>query len=56
MRYPAGWDLLAAVTPEPLMSLARRFIGDDRALTQVDRAGGAAYHQRVADQAARRSA
>jgi len=52
--YLAAWDLIAALTPEPLMRWGRRLIGDDRALTQVDRAGRSAYEQRVADQATSR--
>jgi hypothetical protein len=52
--YLASWDLIAALTPEPLMRWGRRLIGDDRALTQVDRAGRSAYEQRVADQATSR--
>jgi short-subunit dehydrogenase len=35
-RYLAGWDLLSAVTPDAVMSLARRAIGDRRALTSVE--------------------
>lgn len=34
-RYLAGWDLLDAVTPNAVMRLARRAIGDRRALTSV---------------------
>jgi hypothetical protein len=49
-RYVGAWDLLDALTPEPLMALARRLIGDDRALTSVDPAGRAAYTTRVAAQ------
>ncbi|WP_370947584.1 SDR family oxidoreductase [Amycolatopsis sp. cg5] len=49
-RYVGGWDLLAAVTPEPVISLGRRLIGDDRALTAVDPEGRAAYERRVAGQ------
>ncbi|WP_410631758.1 SDR family oxidoreductase [Amycolatopsis sp. cmx-4-83] len=49
-RWLAGWDLLAAITPEPVMSWARGLIGDDRALTELDPAGRAAYAGRVAAQ------
>ncbi|SEP52779.1 hypothetical protein SAMN04489732_12264 [Amycolatopsis saalfeldensis] len=46
-RYVGGWDLLAALTPEPLMALARTLIGDDRALDPEARS---AYTTRVAAQ------
>ncbi|WP_158887787.1 SDR family oxidoreductase [Amycolatopsis anabasis] len=49
--FLAGWDLLAAIVPEPVMSLGRNLIGDNRALTSVDPAGRADYERRVADQA-----
>lgn len=52
-RWLAGWDLLAAATPEPLMSWARRLIGDDRALTELDPAARAAYVRRVSAQVGR---
>jgi len=48
--FLAGWDILAAVTPEPVMRAGRRLLGDDRALTSVDHLARAAYEQRVADQ------
>lgn len=48
--YLAAWDLLAAVTPEPLMRLARRLLGDDRALTQLDPAARAPYESRITTQ------
>ncbi|WP_020666741.1 SDR family oxidoreductase [Amycolatopsis nigrescens] len=48
--YVGAWDLLAALTPEPLMNLGRRLIGDNRALTSIDPAGRADYTQRVAKQ------
>ncbi|MFC0545580.1 SDR family oxidoreductase [Kutzneria chonburiensis] len=51
-RYLAAWDLLNALTPEPLMRSARRLIGDRRALTSVDPTARAAYEQSIADQAA----
>lgn len=35
-RYLGGWDLLDAITPAPLMSLARRMIRDRRALHSVE--------------------
>ncbi|GAB3476512.1 SDR family oxidoreductase [Amycolatopsis cihanbeyliensis] len=50
-RYLAGWDLLAAVTPERVLNLARRIVGDDRGLTSTDAAGRAEYERGVADQA-----
>ncbi|WP_329065326.1 SDR family oxidoreductase [Amycolatopsis sp. NBC_01480] len=49
-RYVGGWDLLAALTPEPLMALARTLIGDDRALTSLDPEARSAYTTRVASQ------
>ncbi|MGW4527946.1 SDR family oxidoreductase [Amycolatopsis sp. NPDC004378] len=49
-RWLAGWDLLAALTPEPLMTFARGLIGDDRALKELDPAGRAAYVRRVSAQ------
>jgi NADP-dependent 3-hydroxy acid dehydrogenase YdfG len=49
-RWVGGWDLLSALTPEPVMSWLRSLIGDDRALTSVDPAGRAAYRDRVAAQ------
>lgn len=49
-RWLGTWDLLAALTPERVMSLARAWIGDDRALTQLDPAARAAYVRRVAAQ------
>ncbi|MGH3712967.1 MAG: SDR family oxidoreductase [Micromonosporaceae bacterium] len=52
--YLAGWDLIAAVTPEPLLRLGRRLVGDDRGLTQLDPAARAPYEDRVAAQAAAR--
>jgi hypothetical protein len=51
--YLAGWDLLDAVTPEPLMRLGRWLIGDTRALTELDPAARAAYEDRIAGQARR---
>jgi NADP-dependent 3-hydroxy acid dehydrogenase YdfG len=50
--YLAGWDLLAAITPEPLMRAGRTLLGDTRALTRVDHGARATYARRVADQAA----
>ena len=35
-RYLAGWDLLNAAVPEPVMRLGRKLIGDRRALTSVN--------------------
>jgi NADP-dependent 3-hydroxy acid dehydrogenase YdfG len=48
--FLAGWDLLAAVVPEPLMDLGRRLARDDRGLA-ADPAGRASYEERVARQA-----
>ena len=44
-RYLAGWDLLDAVAPEPLMRLGRKVIGDRRALTSVQRDVRDAYDE-----------
>lgn len=49
-RWLAGWDLLAALTPEPVMAWARGLIGDDRALKELDPEGRAGYVSRVAKQ------
>ena len=49
-RFLGAWDVLAAVTPEPVMTFARRVIGDDRALTSLDAAARADYSARVARQ------
>ncbi len=49
----AGYDLLAALTPEPVMRLARRALGDTRALTELDPAERAAYQSRLTAQATR---
>ncbi|MEC3980800.1 SDR family oxidoreductase [Amycolatopsis sp. H20-H5] len=53
-RYVGGWDLLDALTPEPVMGLARRLIGDDRALTSLDPTRRADYTARVTAQATQR--
>ncbi|GAA4418468.1 SDR family oxidoreductase [Actinokineospora soli] len=49
--YLRGWDLIAAITPEPVMRLLRDAVQDRRALTALDRAARAAYEERVAGQA-----
>lgn len=49
--YLTGWDLLDAVTPEPIMSAGRRLIGDNRALTELSSNGRAAYIEAVGEQA-----
>ncbi|MFC7615299.1 SDR family oxidoreductase [Actinokineospora soli] len=49
--YLRGWDLIAAITPEPVMRLLRDAVQDRRALTGLDRAARAAYEERVAGQA-----
>ncbi|RMI35217.1 SDR family oxidoreductase [Nocardia stercoris] len=54
--YLAGWDLLQAVTPETLMRLGRRILGDRRALTQVDHDVRGAYEQAIEEQARNRRA
>jgi NADP-dependent 3-hydroxy acid dehydrogenase YdfG len=49
-RWLAGWDLLAAVTPEPVLAFARRLLGDDRALRELDPEARAAYVRRISAQ------
>ncbi|WP_312880362.1 SDR family oxidoreductase [Actinokineospora xionganensis] len=49
--FLAGWDILDAVTPEPVMRVGRRALGDRRALTSLDHKTRAAYENRVAGQA-----
>lgn len=49
--YLAGWDLLNAAVPEPIMRLGRRLIGDRRALTSVDHEARGAYEEAIAEQA-----
>jgi short-subunit dehydrogenase len=46
-RYLAGWDLLDAVTPDALMRLGRRLIGDRRALTSVEHDVREAYDRTI---------
>lgn len=50
-RYLAGWDLLNAAVPEPLMRLGRKLIGDRRALTSVEHDVRDAYEQTIRAQA-----
>jgi short-subunit dehydrogenase len=50
-RYLAGWDLLSAAVPEPVMSLARKVIGDRRVLTSVAHDVRSAYEEAVQSQA-----
>lgn len=52
--YLAGWDVLEAVTPDPVLRIGRRLIGDRRALTSVDAAVRGAYERTIRDQAANR--
>lgn len=51
-RWLAAYPALQPFVPPVLESLARRLVGDDRALNGVDAAGRAAYDARVARQAA----
>ncbi|WP_436496356.1 SDR family oxidoreductase [Actinokineospora sp. HUAS TT18] len=48
--FLAGWDLLDAITPEPIMRTGRRLFGDRRALTSIDHDARAAYVKRVESQ------
>jgi short-subunit dehydrogenase len=50
-RYLAGWDLLNAAVPEPVMRLGRKLIGDRRALTSVEHDVRAAYEESIRAQA-----
>lgn len=51
-RYIGGWDLLAAVVPERLMTFGRAVLLDDRrALTSIDAEGRKDYTERVERQA-----
>jgi short-subunit dehydrogenase len=50
-RYLAGWDLLNAAVPEPLMRLGRKLIGDRRALTSIEHDVRAAYDEAIGAQA-----
>ncbi|MFD9963604.1 SDR family oxidoreductase [Amycolatopsis sp. NPDC058986] len=54
-RYVGGWDLLAALTPERVMSFVRSLIGDNRALTSLDPEARDDYTRRVAGQVTRRT-
>jgi short-subunit dehydrogenase len=53
-RYLAGWDLVNAAAPEPVIRLGRRLIGDRRALTSVQHDVRADYEETIAIQAADR--
>ena len=53
-RWIGFYPVLRPFIPERVESLARRLIGDDRALTSVDHDGRAVYADRVAEQAAKR--
>jgi NADP-dependent 3-hydroxy acid dehydrogenase YdfG len=50
-RYLAGWDLLNAAVPEPVMRLGRKLIGDRRALTSVEHDVRTAYEESIRAQA-----
>jgi short-subunit dehydrogenase len=50
-RYLAGWDLLDALTPDVLMRLGRKVIGDRRALTSVEHDVREAYGETIEAQA-----
>jgi short-subunit dehydrogenase len=52
-RYLAGWDVLNAAVPEPVMRLGRKLIGDRRALTSVEHDVRAEYEQAIVAQARR---
>lgn len=45
--YLRAWDLIDALTPDPVMGLLRRLVDDTRALTSVDHAARAAYVKRI---------
>lgn len=46
----AGWDLLNAMVPEPLMSLTRGLLGERRALDRLDHEGRRGYEARLVEQ------
>jgi short-subunit dehydrogenase len=50
-RYLAAWDVLDAVTPDMLMRLGRKAIGDRRALTSVEHDVREAYDVTIESQA-----
>jgi short-subunit dehydrogenase len=47
----AGWNLLDALTPEPVMSLFRSWLGERRALERIDRGVRGSYDARIVEQA-----
>jgi hypothetical protein len=53
--YLGVFDLVNALVPEPVFRLARRLVGDARAITGIDHDARHDYEQRVADQAAVRA-
>jgi short-subunit dehydrogenase len=53
-RYLGGWDLLHAITPDAVMGLARRMIGDRRALTSVEQDVRDDYEKAIEAQARER--
>jgi short-subunit dehydrogenase len=50
-RYLAGWDLLAAVTPDALMRLARMVFRDRRALMSIEHDARGDYVDAIEEQA-----
>ncbi|MBY0286693.1 MAG: SDR family NAD(P)-dependent oxidoreductase [Mycobacteriaceae bacterium] len=52
-RYRAGWDVVNAAVPEPVMRVGRKLIGDRRALTSVQNDVRAADEETIAAQARR---
>lgn len=51
--FLAGWDLLDAIVPEAVMSVARSLVDDRRALTSIDPVGRRTYDDRIRGQASR---
>jgi hypothetical protein len=47
-QWIAGYEPLTAFVPHDVERRFRKLIGDDRAITQVDAAGRAAYTERLA--------
>jgi short-subunit dehydrogenase len=45
--FLAGWDLLQAIVPEPVMAIVRGLLDDRRALTSVDPDARRDYRERV---------
>jgi hypothetical protein len=49
--YLAGWDVVSALVPEPVLRFGRRIVGDRRALTSIDHATRDGYQRAIDEQA-----